>query len=227
MKNLLEKFNNQSSALKIIILFGLVFLFLLFVCCGCAGIGALFPSAPETTSNPTATTSSTPTNNPTSTETPIPTQTTITTPTTAVQSQLIDANDFKIKSLSSITTKYGNPDYDYKSTAPTFSLFGYEKEKYSLEANYLSNDTRVFGAKVFFKDTTCNFSKDLTKDQLKVALESVNLSNQYDKDWQYQSSVLMKRFYINNSDNWSSISLSCSDENIYVISFQSVGWDKR
>lgn len=220
----------------LILLFGLPFL----CCCSLVIIGSQLPPTKSTTSlTPTPeqtaqVTVSNPTVTTTIIETMTPAPTVITSPTstplptaTPTPSYLLDANDYKKKDYSTIEAKYGKPENVIKETAPVYTTFDYIKPNYTLEAQYLNNDTLVYGASVEIKNHSCKFSDGLNLDQRLTALKIVNLESFQNKSWTYRTFPTGKRFELIETAGWARIYVTCSDDNRFLISFTADGWDLR
>ena len=135
---------------------------------------------------------------------------------------LINATDFDTTELDAITSKYGEPDYNYES----FSIFGYQNSQYSYEGSYQEDDTRVFGGTAWFYTATCSHL-DFTWEEAKTALDLVCLDEFEESSWDRVDTQNSLQFELYDAGSWDHIYISCSSEDTLSIAFASKGWDER
>lgn len=146
-------------------------------------------------------------------------------PTVPQFTSYINAEDFKKKSFASIKNKYGEPTELNEEVAPVASYFYYDKGDYSFEGNYYDNDPTVYGASIFFDNQNCNVN-DFNFEFASSALKYVQLDKYKNNNWKEVKSYF-KQYRLENVDDWGAISITCTDENIFKISFYPEGYLNR
>lgn len=198
---------NLKKNKVLLIVVGIVFLLLM-----CCGLSLMFAGDTDITEDQETTSEST------TTQTLEPTEKEI--------KAFINAKDFQKKEYSTIVSKYGEPSWKYDAEAPVVTNFGYEDESYELQANFLSNDTRVFGGTIFYKNITCKYD-NFSFETASEALEYAGLDNLVSEDWEHKTTILTDRYEVHDVDGWDRIYVDCSDDNQFSVAFQAVGWDQR
>lgn len=158
---------------------------------------------------------------PTITPTPV---TTLTPVPTAPPVLLLNAADFKKKSIDEIKSKYGEPDWIFYMDAPVYTNFGYEKEAFDFQSNFLSTNKLVDTGTVFFKNLSCSYD-NFTLETVQEAVAQVGLEEMIEKDWDHKTTSIRDRYELRDIDGWDVVAANCSDENELYVIFFAEGWD--